>query len=127
MTNEQTIEILKGYKQRLENSCSNLLDEDLQALDVAIKALEEIEGLKEENHRNFVNSHQLVKINHQLVKEIENLKRSKGYGKFECSIKIKDLISMLLEFDMNRKATIYTYDEDNIVISIKDTQKGEEE
>lgn len=40
-TNEEAIEILKGYKQRLENSCSNVLDEDIKALDLAIKALEE--------------------------------------------------------------------------------------
>lgn len=59
-------------------------------------------------------------------------------GKFECRIKIKDLISMLLEFDMNEKATICTtdeYNENNIVISITDMRgnngvdmrKGEEE
>ena len=48
-------------------------------------------------------------------------------GRFECRIKIKDLISMLLEFDMNEKATIYTtdeYKENNIVISITD-MRGE--
>lgn len=50
-------------------------------------------------------------------------------GKFECRIKIKDLISMLLEFDMNDKATICTTDEykgNNIVISITDTRGKEE-
>lgn len=50
-------------------------------------------------------------------------------GKFECRIKIKDLISMLLEFDMNEKATIYTtdeYKENNIIIGITDTRGKEE-
>lgn len=49
--------------------------------------------------------------------------------KFECRMKIKDVISMLLEFDMNEKATIHTtdeYKENNIIISITDT-RGEEE
>ena len=57
----------------------------------------------------------------------QNEERTKG--KFECSIKIKDLISMLLEFDMNEKATICTtdeYGENNIVISITD-MRGKEE
>lgn len=50
-------------------------------------------------------------------------------GKFECRMKIKDVISMLLEFDMNEKATICTtdeYSENNIVISITD-MRGKEE
>ena len=33
------VEILKAYKQRLENSCSNQLDADIEAFDNAIKAL----------------------------------------------------------------------------------------
>ena len=40
MNNEEAIEILKGYKQRLEASCSNQLEEDKEAFDLAIKALE---------------------------------------------------------------------------------------
>ena len=39
-TNKEAIEILKAYKQRLENSCSNQLDEDIKAFDLALKALE---------------------------------------------------------------------------------------
>lgn len=49
-------------------------------------------------------------------------------GKFECRMKIKDIISMLLEFDMNEKATIHTtdeYKENNIIISITDTRGAE--
>ena len=40
MTNKEAIEILKGYKQRLECSCSNKLDKDIEAFYMAIKALE---------------------------------------------------------------------------------------
>lgn len=39
MTNKEAIEILKAYKQRLENSCSNQLDKDIKAFDIAIGAL----------------------------------------------------------------------------------------
>lgn len=58
---------------------------------------------------------------------IKALEESKQ-GKFECRIKIKDLISMLLEFDMNDKATICTtdeYKENNIIISITDMRYKE--
>lgn len=44
----------------------------------------------------------------------------------ECCFKIKDLISMLLEFDMNRKATVYTTDKNSILIII-DTSDEETE
>ena len=37
---EDAVDILKGYKQRLDNSCSNQLDKDKDAFDLAIKALE---------------------------------------------------------------------------------------
>lgn len=37
---EDDIKILKGYRQRLEASCSNQLDADKEAFDVAINALE---------------------------------------------------------------------------------------
>jgi hypothetical protein len=60
-----------------------------------------------------------------VIKALEESKQ----GKFECRIKIKDLISMLLEFDMNEKATIHTtdeYKENNIIISITDTRGKEE-
>ena len=59
------------------------------------------------------------------IKALEEPKQDK----FECRIKIKDLISMLLEFDMNEKATIHTtdeYKENNIIISITDTRGKEE-
>lgn len=41
MTNKEAIEILRLYKQRLDDSCSNLLKYDKEAFDLAIKALEE--------------------------------------------------------------------------------------
>ena len=45
MTNEEAAEILKLYKQRLDGSCSNLLDRDKEALVLAIKALEDVDEL----------------------------------------------------------------------------------
>lgn len=41
MTNKEEAEILKLYKQRLDESCSNLLDRDKEAFDLAIKVLEQ--------------------------------------------------------------------------------------
>lgn len=43
MTNREAAEILKLYKQRLDESCSNLLDRDKEAFDLAIKALEQMD------------------------------------------------------------------------------------
>lgn len=48
MTNKEAIEILKLYKQRLDESCSNLLDRDKEALDLAIKALNIVDIINEE-------------------------------------------------------------------------------
>lgn len=92
MTNKEAIERLKWVEKRISDITYS--PESFEALEIAIKALEEPEQ-----------------------------------GKFECRMKIKDLISMLLEFDMNEKATIHTtdeYKENNIIISITDT-RGEEE
>lgn len=63
------------------------------------------------------------------IKALEESDLDSKQGKFECRMKIKDLISMLLEFDMNEKATICTtdeYKENNIVISITDMRGAEE-
>lgn len=46
MTNEQAKEIMKAYRDRLTSSCSNQLDSDIEAFNLAIKALEDIEELK---------------------------------------------------------------------------------
>ena len=40
MKREDVIEILKGYKQRLDASCSNQLDVDKEAFEFAINAVE---------------------------------------------------------------------------------------
>ncbi len=40
MTLQYAKEILEGYKQRLTESCSNQLDKDIKAFDLAIKALD---------------------------------------------------------------------------------------
>lgn len=39
MTNKEAIEIIKAYKDRLTSSCSNQLDNDIEAFTLAIKAL----------------------------------------------------------------------------------------
>lgn len=89
MTNKEAIKLIQG----IEEDGRNVNKEHIEALALAIKALEAPEQ-----------------------------------GRFECRIKIKDLISMLLEFDMNDKATICTtdeYKENNIVISITDMRYKE--
>lgn len=48
MTNKEAIEILQGYKSRLTNSCSNLLDDDIEAFNIAIKAMHIVDIIKEE-------------------------------------------------------------------------------
>ena len=47
MSKEEAIEILKGYKQNLENSCSNQLDEDVKVFDIAIKAIDILSTVEE--------------------------------------------------------------------------------
>lgn len=93
MTNKEAISNIEIIKEIIYKVFP-IGEEKEQALELAIKALEEPEQ-----------------------------------GRFECRIKIKDLISMLLEFDMNEKATIHTtdeYKENNIIISITD-MRGKEE
>ena len=46
MTNKEALEIIRAYKKKLENSCSNQLDEDIKAFELAIKALDMVEQLK---------------------------------------------------------------------------------
>ena len=41
MTREEAIEVIKAYKDKLTNSASNQLDGDIEAFDMAIKALEQ--------------------------------------------------------------------------------------
>lgn len=70
MTNEQALEILEHNWTKLVNP--DCTDEELgQVLDFAIKALKEIEWLKEENHRNFVNSQYIIS---SLVEENKKLR-----------------------------------------------------
>jgi hypothetical protein len=45
MTKQEALEIIKGYKQRLDESCSNQLDKDKEAFALAIKALETIDDM----------------------------------------------------------------------------------
>lgn len=41
MTREEAIEVIKAYKDKLTNSASNQLDGDIEAFDMAIKALKQ--------------------------------------------------------------------------------------
>ena len=54
MTNREAIEILKAYKQRLENSCSNQLDKDIKAFDIAIGVLNRDGTIPYENDESTV-------------------------------------------------------------------------
>lgn len=59
MTNEQALEILEHNWTKLVNP--DCTDEELgQALDIAIKALEENEKLKDKEHRTFVNAQNVI-------------------------------------------------------------------
>lgn len=49
MTNKEAAEILKLYNQRLDGSCSNLLGRDKEALVLAIKALEDVDELYDDD------------------------------------------------------------------------------
>lgn len=39
MTGEEALKIIRAYKKKLENSCSNQLNEDIKAFDFAIRAM----------------------------------------------------------------------------------------
>lgn len=41
MTREETIEVIKAYRDKLTNSASNQLDGDIEAFDKAIESLEQ--------------------------------------------------------------------------------------
>jgi hypothetical protein len=64
MTGEKALEIIKAYKKKLENSCSNQLDEDIKAFDLAIKALERSENLEQ----SVVAENAISKTNQDLTK-----------------------------------------------------------
>lgn len=72
MTDREAIDILSnhtnlGYGIIIEGDTKKIKE----ALDLAIKALKEIEGLKEENHQNFVNSQYIIS---SLVEENKKLR-----------------------------------------------------
>lgn len=73
MTNKEAIEILEELPDRIVSMLMPLdIDFDYkQALTLAIKALEDVERLEEENHSNFVNSQHIISI---LVEEIKKLR-----------------------------------------------------
>lgn len=56
MSKEEAIEILKAYKQNLLNSCSNQLDGDIEAFDIAIKALDFLSTVTEDKFHDISDS-----------------------------------------------------------------------
>ena len=47
MTNKEAMEIMKGYREKLTNSCANNLFDDIEAFNIAIEALDNIDELCE--------------------------------------------------------------------------------
>ena len=47
MTKDEAITVIKAYRDNLTNSASNQLDGDVEAFDMAIKALEQFETVTE--------------------------------------------------------------------------------
>lgn len=71
MDNKHAKEIMEAYRDRLTSSCSNQLDSDIEAFNLAIKALGHEVYWEEENHRNFVNSQHIISL---LVEENKKLR-----------------------------------------------------
>ncbi len=80
MTNKEAIKILSVLRHTpsvdvfntLPNTSDSCIEFDYRgALDLAIKALEDVERLEEENHQNFVNSQHIISC---LVEEIKKLR-----------------------------------------------------
>lgn len=68
MTNSEAIANL--------NHIYGMVSPDIQrSLDLAINALKDMEGLKEENHQNFVNSQHIISL---LVEENKELRGKEG-------------------------------------------------
>ena len=62
MTLDEAIEIMKAYRDRLTSSCSNQLDSDIEAFNLAIKALNTHESL-EKKIEFLMNEIQYKKVN----------------------------------------------------------------
>lgn len=74
ITNEEVIKYLIAPTATSTEPSAEYLKQKA-AYDLAIKALEEVEELKEENHRNFVNSQHIIS---SLIEEIKKLRNEKG-------------------------------------------------
>lgn len=77
MTEKEISEILHRLKERFDtiNDYENLTVEiegkEIEVVKLALKALKDMEGLKEENYRNFVNSQYVISL---LVEENKKLR-----------------------------------------------------
>lgn len=82
MTEKEICEILHRLKYRFdtikdfENVTVEIEDKEIEVVKLALKALKDLEGLKEENHRNFVNSQYIISL---LVEENQKLRGEKKY------------------------------------------------
>lgn len=70
MTNKEAIKYLIAPIATSTNPSTEYLKQK-EAYDLAIKALENVERLEEENHSNFVNSQHIIS---SLIEEIKNLR-----------------------------------------------------
>ena len=61
MTGEEALKIIRAYKQRLENSCSNQLDEDIEAFNFAIRAMRIVSLANLYIHHNQVADWEAIK------------------------------------------------------------------
>lgn len=63
ITKEKAIKILEVYKAKLTESCSNQLDEDIEAFDMAINALEKSNFFVTSELIDFCESSKEIKLN----------------------------------------------------------------
>lgn len=77
MTENEKSEILHRLKERFdtienyENLTVGVEGEEIEVVKLALDALKDVEKLKEENHRNFVNSQHIISL---LIEENKKLK-----------------------------------------------------
>lgn len=65
---QESIEILKAYKDKLEASCSNQLDLDIKAFDFAIKALYAYDKIKD-----IIDDWAVDDDEHELLEQISDI------------------------------------------------------
>lgn len=92
MTNNEAKATLEFFRDNILNNLwfPNKLRKRLpEALDLAIKALEDVERLEDENHRNFVNSQHIIS---SLIEEIKKRNEEKPQGDLISRKELKEAI-----------------------------------